>query len=91
MHVIFVNDFYFLLFSIHIVEDEVQTNAIIPYQTGHPLICSYRLRRHATTLQSPYVVQPSIKFAASSSIAKQVLAYALDDTHDETNTIKIAI
>ena len=83
MHVIFVNDFYFLLFSIHIVEDEVQTNAIIPYQTGHPPIRSYQLRRHATTLQSPYVVQPSIKFSASSSVAKQVLAYALDDTRDE--------
>ena len=40
MRVIFVNEFYFLLFSIHIVEDEVQTNAIIPYQTGHPLVCS---------------------------------------------------
>ena len=75
--------FYFLLFSIHIVEDEVQMNAIIPYETGHPPIRSYRLRRHATALQSPYVVQPSIKFSASSSVAKQVLAYALDDTRDE--------
>ena len=58
-------------------------NAIIPYETGHPPIRSYQLRRHATTLQSPYVVQPSIKFSASSSVAKQVLAYALDDTRDE--------
>ena len=83
MRVIFINEFYFLLFSIHIVEDEVQMNAIIPYETGHPLIRSYRLRRHATALQSPYVVQPSIKFLTSSSVAKQVLAYALDDTRDE--------
>lgn len=83
MRVIFINEFYFLLFSIHIVEDEVRTNAIIPYQTRHPPIRSYRLRRHATALQSPYVVQPSIKFSASSSVAKQVLAYALDDTRDE--------
>ena len=58
-------------------------NAIIPYETGHPPIRSYQLRRHATALQSPYVVQPSIKFSASSSVAKQVLAYALDDTRDE--------
>ena len=83
MCVIFINEIYFLLFSIHIVEDEVQMNAIIPYETGHPLIRSYRLRRHATALQSPYVVQSSIKFSASSSIAKQVLAYALDNTRDE--------
>ena len=52
MRVIFINEFYFLLFSIHIVEDEVQMNAIIPYETGHPPIRSYRLRRHATALQS---------------------------------------
>ena len=83
MCVIFINEFYFPLFSIHIVEDEVQMNAIIPYETGHPPIRSYWLRRHATALQSPYVVQPSIKFSASSSIAKQVLAYALDNTRDE--------
>ncbi|RVW58479.1 hypothetical protein CK203_105358 [Vitis vinifera] len=69
------------------VEDEVQMNAIIPYETGHPLIRSYRLRRHATALQSPYVVQPSIKFLASSSVAKQVLAYALDDTRDESQIL----
>ena len=48
----FFNEFYFLLSSIHIVEDEVQTNAIIPYQTRHPPVRSYRLRRHATALQS---------------------------------------
>ena len=83
MRVIFVNEFFFLLFSIHIVEDEIQTNDIIPYQTGHPPLRSYRLRRRATTLQSPYMVQPSIKFSTSSSVAKQVLAYALDDTCDE--------
>ena len=83
MRVIFINEFYFLLFSIHIVEDEVQTNAIIPYQTRHPPLRSYRLRQHATALQSPYLVQPSIKFLASSYVAKQVLAYALDDTRDE--------
>ena len=52
MHVIFVNEFFFLLFSIHIVEDEVQTNAIIPYQTGHSPLRSYRLCQHATALQS---------------------------------------
>ncbi|RVW79735.1 hypothetical protein CK203_042352 [Vitis vinifera] len=69
------------------VEDEVQMNAIIPYETGHPPIRSYRLRRHATALQSPYVVQPSIKFSASSSVAKQVLAYALDDTRDESQIL----
>lgn len=69
------------------IEDEVQMNAIIPYETGHPPIRSYRLRRHATALQSPYVVQPSIKFSASSSIAKQVLAYALDDTRDESQIL----
>ena len=74
---------FFSLFSIHIVEDEVQMNVIIPYRTEHPSLCSYWLRRHATTLQSPYMVQPSIKFSASSSVAKQVLAYALDDTRDE--------
>ena len=83
MRDICINDFYFLLFSIHIVEDEVRMNAIIPYQTGHPPIHSYRLRRHAVALQSPYMVQPSIKFSVSSSVAKQVLAYALDDTRDE--------
>ena len=74
---------FFSLFSIHIVEDEIQTNDIIPYQTRHPPLRSYRLRRRATTLQSPYVVQLSIKFSTSSSVAKQVLAYALDDTCDE--------
>ncbi|RVX23745.1 hypothetical protein CK203_000023 [Vitis vinifera] len=63
-------------------------NAIIPYETGHPPIRSYRLHRHATALQSPYVVQPSIKFSASSSVAKQVLAYALDDTRDERFDLK---
>ena len=83
MHVIFVNDFFFLLFSIHIVEDEVRTNAIIPYQIGHPSLRSYQLCRRATALQSPYMVQPSIKFSESSFVAKQVLAYALDDTPDE--------
>ena len=83
MRVIFINEFYFLLFSIHIVEDEVRMNAIIPYQIGHPPIRSYRLHRHATAIQSPYVVQPPIKFLASSSVAKQVLAYALDNTRDE--------
>ena len=83
MRVIFINEFYFPLFSIHIVEDEVQMNANIPYEIGHPPIRSYRLRRHATALQSLYVVQPSIKFSASSSVTKQVLAYALDDTRDE--------
>ncbi|KAL6314436.1 hypothetical protein AAG906_025921 [Vitis piasezkii] len=71
----------------HSIEDEVQMNAIIPYETGHPPIRSYRLRRHATALQSPYVVQPSIKFSASSSVAKQVLAYALDDTRDESQIL----
>ena len=86
MRVIFVNEFYFLLFSIHIVEDEVRTNAIIPYQTGHPPVCLYWLRRHAIALQSPYVVQPSIKFSASSSVTKQVLAYALDYMHDERSS-----
>ena len=50
MRVIFINEFYFLLFSIHIVEDEVRMNAIIPYQTGHPPLRSYRLRRHAIAL-----------------------------------------
>ena len=74
---------YFFLFSIHIVEDEVQMNVNISYQIGHPLLCSYRLHRRPTTLQSSYVVQPSIKFSMSSSIAKQVLAYALNDTRDE--------
>ena len=74
---------FFSLFSIHIVEDEVQMNAIIPYQIGHPPLHSYRLRQHATTLQSPYVVQPSINISTSSSVAKQVLAYALGDTCDE--------
>ena len=74
---------YFFLFSIHIVEDEVQMNAIISYQIGHPSLRSYRLCQCATALQSPYVVQPSIKFSMSSSIAKQVLAYALNDTRDE--------
>ena len=76
-------NFFFLLFSTHIVYDEFQMNAIIPYQTRHPRLRSYRLRQHATTLQSPYVVQLSIKFSASSSVTKQVLAYALDDTCDE--------
>ncbi|KAL6349446.1 hypothetical protein AAG906_034103 [Vitis piasezkii] len=71
----------------HSIEDEVQMNAIIPYETRHPPIRSYRLRRHATALQSPYVVQPSIKFSASSSVAKQVLAYALDDTRDESQIL----
>ncbi|XP_010660355.1 uncharacterized protein LOC104881554 isoform X2 [Vitis vinifera] len=71
----------------HSIEDEVQMNAIIPYETGHPPIRSYRLHRHATALQSPYVVQPSIKFSASSSVAKQVLAYALDDTRDESQIL----
>ena len=74
---------YFFLFSIHIVENEVQMNVNISYQIGHPLLCSYRLHRRPTTLQSSYVVQPSIKFSMSSSIAKQVLAYALNDTRDE--------
>ena len=74
---------YFFLFSIHIVEDEVHMNVNISYQIGHPLLCSYRLHRRPTTLQSSYVVQPSIKFSMSSSIAKQVLAYALNDTRDE--------
>ncbi|RVX16373.1 hypothetical protein CK203_014523 [Vitis vinifera] len=44
------------------VEDEVQMNAIIPYETGHPPI-------------------------PSSSVAKQVLAYALDDTRDESQIL----
>ena len=83
MHVIFVNEFFFLLFSIHIVEDEVRTNVIIPYQIGHPSLRSYQLCRLATALQSPYIVQPSIKFLESSFVAKQVSAYALDDTRDE--------
>ena len=83
MRVIFIIEFFSLIFYIYIVEDEVQTNAIIPYQTRHPPVRSYRLCRRATALQSPYVVQPSIKFSVSSSITKQVLAYALDDTCDE--------
>ncbi|KAL6321777.1 hypothetical protein AAG906_035295 [Vitis piasezkii] len=78
-----------LWFNIKIImiEDEVQMNAIIPYETGHPPIRSYRLHRHTTGLQSPYVVQPSIKFSASSFVAKQVLAYALDDTRDESQIL----
>ncbi|KAL6329513.1 hypothetical protein AAG906_021521 [Vitis piasezkii] len=44
------------------IEDEVQTNTIIPYQTGH--------------LPVPF-----------SSIEKQVLAYALDDTRDESQIL----
>ncbi|RVW83376.1 hypothetical protein CK203_038904 [Vitis vinifera] len=44
------------------VEDEVQMNAIIPYETRHPPI-------------------------PSSSVAKQVLAYALDDTRDESQIL----
>ncbi|RVW64948.1 hypothetical protein CK203_041870 [Vitis vinifera] len=54
---------------------------------GHPPIRSYRLHRHATAIQSPYVVQPPIKFLASSSVAKQVLAYALDNTRDESQIL----
>ncbi|RVW82336.1 hypothetical protein CK203_045152 [Vitis vinifera] len=46
----------------HSIEDEVRTNVIIPYQTGHPPV-------------------------PSSSAAKQVLAYALDDTRDESQIL----
>ncbi|KAL6348449.1 hypothetical protein AAG906_007381 [Vitis piasezkii] len=53
-------------------------NVIIPYRTEHPSLCSYRLRRHATALQSPYMVQPSIKFSTSSSVANQILCSMYD-------------
>ncbi|KAL6349635.1 hypothetical protein AAG906_035796 [Vitis piasezkii] len=51
-------------------------NAIIPYETGHPPIRSYRLRQHATPFNHHTWYN-----------LKQVLAYALDDTRDESQIL----
>ncbi|RVW60029.1 hypothetical protein CK203_089499 [Vitis vinifera] len=68
------------------LKDEVRMNAnSLPDWTSSNTFISATSTCYC--LQSPYVVQPSIKISASSSVAKQVLAYALDNTRDERKVV----
>ncbi|RVW72243.1 hypothetical protein CK203_054938 [Vitis vinifera] len=68
------------------VEDEVQMNAIIPYETTS----SNTFISATSTCYCPSITIRGTtvnQIFSSSSVAKQVLAYALDDTRDESQIL----